>query len=121
MPDLTDGGVNVRLIDRIYEAKSFFDLQRAAHAIAVEKGWHDGYNPERDFSYGCMMAVTEICEAVQAHQKGLDRSAVAEELADTVIRLMDTAATLDIDLEDAVRQKMVRNIARPIRHGGLPY
>lgn len=41
-----------------------------------------------------------------------------EELADVIIRAMDTAMTLGIDIERAVRSKMLFNRTRSFRHGG---
>lgn len=39
------------------------------------------------------------------------------ELADIVIRVADTARTFNIDLEQAIREKMVYNRSRPFKHG----
>ena len=113
--------VEERLAARIAGAVSLADLQAVAYETAVAKGWHEGENRDRDFPGWCMMAVTEIAEAVQAHRKGAGTAVVGEELADAVIRLLDTAAAMGIDLEDAIRRKMLCNLGRERRHGGLPY
>lgn len=42
----------------------------------------------------------------------------ATELADVIIRTLDLAAALGIDIEDAMRVKMDYNTTRPTRHGG---
>lgn len=43
---------------------------------------------------------------------------VAEELADVLIRLLDTAKRHDIDLDLEVAKKLEKNRARGYRHGG---
>lgn len=40
------------------------------------------------------------------------------ELADAVIRILDLAGALGIDLQDAMEKKHAYNAARPERHGG---
>jgi len=72
-----------------------------------------------------MLAVTELAEAMEAHRDGntgSDKirgfSKVEEELADTVIRILDLAAGMGFDVDGAVRAKMAYNETRPYRHGG---
>lgn len=43
---------------------------------------------------------------------------VAVELADVIIRCLDTAGALGLDIERAYREKVAYNRTRPIRHGG---
>lgn len=121
MREPTTREIEGRLIQKVHESRSLLELQGVAHAIAVEKGWHDGADPDRDFPKWIAMAHSELSEALEAHRKGRGPASVGEELADVVIRVMDTAESMGIDLEDAVRQKMMHNALRPIRHGGLPY
>jgi NTP pyrophosphatase (non-canonical NTP hydrolase) len=40
------------------------------------------------------------------------------ELADIIIRVLDLAASLDIDMDKAVIEKMQHNATRSARHGG---
>jgi NTP pyrophosphatase (non-canonical NTP hydrolase) len=40
------------------------------------------------------------------------------ELADVIIRILDTAAEYNIDLESAINAKLIYNNSRPFRHGG---
>ena len=40
-----------------------------------------------------------------------------EELADIIIRALDTACQLGVDMNNAVSNKMKYNLSRPYRHG----
>ncbi len=121
MREPTDNATEARLIQKVQEARTLLELQGVAHATAVTKGWHDGADPERDFQKWIALAHSELSEALDAHRKGRGLAAIGEELADVVIRVMDTAEAMGIDLEGAVRQKMWFNAMRSQRHGGLPY
>lgn len=72
--------------------------------------------------------VTEAVEAVRngkyvmyfepdVHGRGKPEG-MAAELADVMIRCMHLAGLLDLDLAEAVYQKMAYNQGRPYRHGG---
>ena len=63
-----------------------------------------------------MLVITEIAEAVQGYENG-DTTNVAEELADILIRVADTAKQEGIDLEAAVCAKLAANEQRPQMHG----
>lgn len=43
---------------------------------------------------------------------------LASEFADVIIRILDTCATLDIPLAEALLRKHEYNLTRPYRHGG---
>jgi len=58
---------------------------------------------------------SELSEALEAIRKG-DRANEAEELADTLIRILDYCGQFNIDLGQAVERKMLVNYARPFKH-----
>ena len=60
---------------------------------------------------------SEASEALEAFRKG-DVDNFAEELADVLIRVLDCAAGLDIDMDVEVRYKMEKNRKRGYWHGG---
>jgi len=98
------------------------ELQAEAHRIAVEHGW---WEADRSAGEALMLMVTELSEAMEAWRDGSPASAkipgfsqVEEELADTIIRILDFAGGQDLDIEGALRAKMAFNESRPYRHGG---
>jgi NTP pyrophosphatase (non-canonical NTP hydrolase) len=97
-------------------------LQEEAHRIAVEHGW---WEEPRSAGEALMLVVTELAEAMEALRDEARSSEaipafskVEEELADAVIRILDFAGGLDLDLEGALEAKMRFNESRPYRHGG---
>lgn len=63
-----------------------------------------------------MLVVTEVAEAAEAVRKN-DYDNFIEELADTVIRVLDLTGTMKIALASAIVNKMTTNETRPLRHG----
>lgn len=45
--------------------------------------------------------------------------ALEEEMADVIIRVMDLAGALDLNLEEAIVAKLEHNKTRPMKHGKL--
>lgn len=93
-------------------------------ALNQEKGWYD-----RERSFGDEMVnlhgeVSEAWEAYRAHGfeewegKGGKPEGVGSEMADVLIRLLDSCASHGIDLFAEYRRKMAFNATRPYRHGG---
>lgn len=99
-------------------------LQHRIHDIAIDHGWHE--EPRR-FGENIALIHSEASEALEAYRdhgykpyfgSNGKPEGVPSELADIVIRVLDTAASLNIDIEDAIRQKVEYNVSRPYRHGG---
>jgi len=63
-----------------------------------------------------MLVVTEVSEAAEAVRKA-DEENFREEIADTIIRLLDICATVGIDIEDEIAKKMEKNKQREFLHG----
>ena len=63
-----------------------------------------------------MMCVTELSEAVKAVQRG-DEKNFAEELADTMIRILGICGEMKIDILTEINKKMEKNFSRENRHG----
>jgi len=66
---------------------------------------------------------SELSEALEADRKDLtsdhipDFSGIEEELADTLIRILDFAAFHELRLGEAIVAKMHYNLSRPVMHG----
>ena len=103
---------------------SINQLAQQIYANAKAKGFHE-YTPEfgkggqdaRHILSWMMLVTTEVAEAAEAVRVG-DKKNFAEELADVCIRVFDCAATLGIDLEQEIADKMEKNKNRPLKHGG---
>jgi len=85
--------------------------------IAYSKGWYDR---ERSPLEVAALIHSEVSEAVEAWRED-DIAQVAEELADVIIRILDTAWYEGIDLDEAFHKKVAKNRERPYRHGGKLY
>ena len=100
------------------------DLAARIYENAKTKGFHE-YTPEfgkggqdaRHILSWLMLVTTEVAEAAEAVRIG-DKQNFAEELADICIRVFDCAETLGINIEQEIVNKMEKNAARPVKHGG---
>ena len=101
------------------------------NTIAVEKGfWEEG--KDRDPAAVLMLIVSEAAEALEEIRDGKDLSelsftldkndvlkpvGVPSEMADIIIRVLDACHMWEIDIDDAVREKINYNRTRPHKHG----
>lgn len=100
----------------------FKELQSEMYVIATSKGFHDNDPPASKVfenvdlvARWLMLAVSELGEAMEALRHD-DFDNFKEELADTVIRLMDSAWAMGIDLEKEILKKAEINRNRPYKH-----
>jgi NTP pyrophosphatase (non-canonical NTP hydrolase) len=95
---------------------------------------HTGAPIKRNVGELLMLCVSELAEAMEGDRKSLmddklpDRPMLEVELADCLIRILDMAAGLGLDLAGAFRNKMIYNRHREdhkaecrIRDGGKKY
>lgn len=94
-----------------------FPSQKAIWLNADNHGWH---NPACDLPTDLLLIHSEISEACEALRKG-DNAAVAEELADVIIRVLHVAEKNGFDMAKAVWDKHTNNLMRPYRHGGKAF
>jgi NTP pyrophosphatase (non-canonical NTP hydrolase) len=111
--------------------KSLLVMREEVWILNHHKGWFDA---DRTFGDEIALMVTELGEAVDAFREYGMRDVtyvsgdpnsptpkpegVASELADLLIRLLDTCGRYEIDLELEYERKMTYNRTRPHRHGG---
>lgn len=118
------------------------ELSQRIHAGNVERGF---YEHPATFPDRCMLIVSEIAEAVEAHREGRSaerddvhqalrmsamemtpfvgffrdkvKDTVEDEIADAIIRLLDLSGYMHIDIDAHVAAKLSYNATRGIRHG----
>lgn len=91
------------------------EMAEEAHEIAKEKGWWENQRSEGEL---IALMHSELSEALEAYRREKGKEAIAEELADCIIRIIDYSAARNMDIEAAVKKKMEKNRGRPYRHGG---
>ncbi len=102
-------------------------LQAVCYGRAVVSGWwidplmgvpFDHATIKAMVPTKLMLTVSELSEAMEAHRKGLmdshipHRNGVEVELADAVIRIMDLAGALGLDVGAAIAEKLDYNAKR---------
>ena len=109
-------------------------LQRKIHQGNVDAGWWTDLDTLQSLAEECRIRTrfgkalvaeklvlihSEISEAMEAARKNLKddklphRSGVEVELADAVIRILDLAGALQLDLAGAIQEKLIFNSTRP--------
>lgn len=110
--------------DKLIFQTMFAHLQADIYRNAFDKGfWSDFASMPEEYWYASKLALvhSEVSEAVEElrlmKSMAEKKEAVTEELADVVIRVMDLAAGMNLDLAKAIVEKHERNKSRPPKHG----
>jgi len=120
--------------------RRFNGLMKYIHGWAKDKGWWDKAKHEcackkcgeinfveieRNVPEQLALMHSEISEALEGYRhndamsdKIPEFTAMEEELADAIIRMLDTAGALKLRIGEALVAKLQYNLTRPYRHGG---
>jgi hypothetical protein len=113
------------------------DAQKLAHKTATDAGWYrdpeTGQPIERNFGEVIALMHSELSEALEADRRGLNddklphRDGREVDFADCILRILDTAAALGLDVAGALIEKNRFNKVRADhklearRNGGKKY
>lgn len=94
---------------------TILELQRKAYEISKAKGWYN--ETPTNIPEKLALIHSEVSEVLEAYRNYEDEH-IGEELADIVIRTLDLASHLGIDMEKELGIKTMKNEKREYRHGG---
>lgn len=96
------------------------ELSQAMHEFVAAKGWYQPDSPKpqtvRNMALSLAVEVSEVLEHVQWTDSPSDPAALADELADVGLYLLQLARLAGIDLEAAMLDKLARNHDREWEH-----
>lgn len=91
-------------------------LTEAMHKFVEAKGWYapDSKRPQtpRNLAVSLVLESSEVLELYQWGDAVPDKAALESELADVMLYLMQLASLSDIDLGQAVKDKLAVNYGR---------
>ena len=92
------------------------ELTQNMHAFVRAKGWYEPDSPRqqtlRNLAISLNLEASEVLEHFQWNGELDDREGLADELADVMLYLLQIASIAEIDLEQAVMQKLDKNYRR---------
>lgn len=92
------------------------ELTAAMNDFVQSKGWYDAQSPRqqtpRNLAISLNLEAAEVLEHFQWRDETADPSALAEELADVALYLLQLASVEQIDLEQAILHKLAKNYHR---------
>jgi NTP pyrophosphatase (non-canonical NTP hydrolase) len=91
-------------------------LEKAMHEFVRSKGWYKPDSPKpqtfRNLAISLLLEASEVLEHFQWTEVLDDKEALAGELADVLLYLLQLASLAEIDLGQAVMDKLALNYRR---------
>jgi NTP pyrophosphatase (non-canonical NTP hydrolase) len=88
-------------------------LETAMHEFVASKGWYDADSPRpqtlKNLSISLVLEASEVLEHFQWAEENRNPEALAGELADVMLYLLQLASLSQIDLGEAVLNKLAIN------------
>ncbi len=92
------------------------ELTQAMHEFVRSRGWYERDSPRpqtlRNLAISLNLEASEVLELFQWRDEPQDPSALADELADVALYLLQIASIAEVDLERAILNKLDRNYLR---------
>lgn len=92
------------------------ELESRMHAFVTDKGWYapDSSKPQipKNLAISLALEAAEVLEHFQWRSESSDKQALAGELADVALYLLQLASLCEIDLEQAILDKLEQNQSR---------
>jgi NTP pyrophosphatase (non-canonical NTP hydrolase) len=86
------------------------------HDFVAEKGWYEAESSKsqspKNLAVSLSIEAAEVLEHFQWHEQTSDQEALAGELADVALYLLQLASISGIDLEQAILDKLAYNKGR---------
>ena len=83
------------------------------HAFVAGKGWYETGSPKqqspRNLAVSLAIEAAEVLEHFQWREEPADKEALAGELADVALYLLQLSSVTGIDLEQAILEKLDQN------------
>jgi NTP pyrophosphatase (non-canonical NTP hydrolase) len=96
-----------------FEDMDIHELTQAMHAFVRDQGWYQPESPRpqtsKNLAASLSIEAAEVLELFQWTEKPPDPHALAGELADVALYLLQLASVSEIDLEKAVLEKLKFN------------
>jgi NTP pyrophosphatase (non-canonical NTP hydrolase) len=92
------------------------ELTKAMHEFVRTQGWYEPDSPRpqtlRNLAISLNLEASEVLEYFQWNEDLTDSPALAQELADVALYLLQIASIAGIDLEKAILDKLEQNYGR---------
>jgi NTP pyrophosphatase (non-canonical NTP hydrolase) len=91
-------------------------LEQAMHEFVASKGWYAPDSPKpqtpKNLAVSLVLEAAEVLEHFQWGETSADKTELAGELADVMLYLLQLASLSEIDLGQAVLDKLAKNRTR---------